>query len=438
MAERCSNCGAELFAGQQFCRRCGAAVGRAQEDAPTQLFPQGASSPGATNSGASNSGPTNSGPVNPGPVVGTSPLESGARTESVGSQQTNAYRQQTSYQPTANSGQMPPGFQRTSPLVGQPFGSRPLAVEPHARKSRRGAWLFALLLVFVVGVVALGCVGYVLWRAHHRIVVVKNMPAGAPKVPDIPIPPDLGDRITKAINDAGVPMPLDESGATVTGTDTVLTKSYEIDDGATVSIRGVGGNVRITGTDGDQAELKITKHGGSPQERAAARVLLSKTDKQLALVSAAPPGAVEISYEIKLPRELHQIEITSDKGGVKVEEFGGAVTVNVREGNLEFRDVTGGIHSKLVNGNTKVSLGTTDREGEQEFSVVNGDIEATVADGTDAELKAETITGDISVDERYGLKVERRPAGHSVAGALGDGGPPLQLKVVRGDIKLKK
>ena len=109
MAERCSNCGAELFAGQQFCRRCGAAVGRAQEDAPTQLFPQGASSPGQTNSGPSNSGSSNSGPF-----IGTSPLESGARTESVGSQQTNAYRQQTSYQsPAANSVQTPPGSQLT-------------------------------------------------------------------------------------------------------------------------------------------------------------------------------------------------------------------------------------------------------------------------------------------------------------------------------------
>src|SRR5947209_19998987 len=105
MAERCSNCGAELFAGQQFCRRCGAAVARAQEDAPTQLFPQGASSPG----------PSNSGPINSGPVVGTSPLGGSARTESVGPQPTTAYRQQTSYQsPTANSGQMSPGFPQTS------------------------------------------------------------------------------------------------------------------------------------------------------------------------------------------------------------------------------------------------------------------------------------------------------------------------------------
>ncbi len=26
MAEYCNNCGAELFAGQQFCRKCGASV----------------------------------------------------------------------------------------------------------------------------------------------------------------------------------------------------------------------------------------------------------------------------------------------------------------------------------------------------------------------------------------------------------------------------
>src|SRR5919197_331204 len=412
MSERCSNCGAELFAGQQFCRRCGAAVGRASDDAPTQILPQDAQTGGA------------------GAALGTSPFGGGASTDAVGPRQPNTY------QPPAN-------FQATAPLVGQPFGSQPLAVGPPARKGRSGAWLVALLVVFMLGVGALGGAGYMWWRARHPV-FARKVTVGDVKVPDIPppLPPDfgekLGEEIRRAMEGAGAASPLDESGASVTGTDTVVTTSCEIDDAATFSIRGVSGNVTVTGADGDRAEVKVTKHGGSPQERAGARVLVAQADKGLSLMGTPPPPDVKISYEVRLPRELHQLEISSDRGDVKVGGFGGSVVVNVRQGDLEFRDVTGRVRSRLVNGSTRVVLDGAEREDAQEFSVVNGGIEATVPDGADADLKAETVNGDISVDERYGLKVERRPAGRQVSGRLGDGGQPLQLKVVNGDIKLKK
>jgi DUF4097 and DUF4098 domain-containing protein YvlB len=289
------------------------------------------------------------------------------------------------------------------------------------------------------------------WRARQNALVVKRIGVGSGDVhvPDVkpPLPPDFGDKlgeqigekIEQAFEGAGASgAPLDESGATVTGTDTVVSKSFEIGDDATFSVRGVTGDVTVTGTDGDQAELKITKHGGSPQQRAGARVMVSQTDARLSISGAGTPPDVKLSYEVRLPRDLHQLEIYSDRGDVKVDGFGGTVVVNVRQGDLEFRGVTGAVRSKLVNGSTRVVIDGSEREAGQEFSVVNGGIEATVADGADADVKAETVSGDISVDERYGLKVEKRPAGRRVSGQLGDGGQPLNLKVVNGDIKLKK
>src|SRR5205085_2809645 len=184
MVERCSKCGAELFAGQQFCRRCGAAVNDAGGDAPTQILPQGAQG------GA-------------GAAVGTSPF---------------------------------------------------------------------------------GGAGLIWWVAGHA--PVRKVVVNDAKVPDVkpPMPPAFGDKlgeqIERAIEGSGATAsPLDESGATVTGTDTVLSMSFEIGDGATFSMRGVSGDVTVTGSDGDRAELKITKHGGSPAERAGAPVLVSQTDK---------------------------------------------------------------------------------------------------------------------------------------------------------------
>src|SRR4051812_38145619 len=120
MSESCSNCGAELYEGQQFCRRCGVQVGvpATGGDAPTQLFPQEAR-------------------PSQGAAVGTSHVrsEAAARLETgpVGVQQP------TAYYPPAN-------FQKTSPLVGQPFGSQPLAIGAPAPKKRRGVWLLALFV----------------------------------------------------------------------------------------------------------------------------------------------------------------------------------------------------------------------------------------------------------------------------------------------------
>jgi hypothetical protein len=411
MNERCSNCSSELYPGQQFCRKCGAAVARAREDAPTQLFPQEAS--------------------NSGPFAGTSRLGSGARTESVGPQPATAFQP-----PSVNSGAMPAAFQQTSPLVGQPFGSQPLAVGTLAHKRRRWPWLVALFVVFMLGVGALGGAGYMFWRAKRQSLAART---NVPKTPGIPLPPnDIGERVKQAIRDAGLPQPMDEAGATVTGTDTVITKTFHLDDDATFSVHGLAGNFTITGTDGDQAELKVTKHGGSPQERDATKVRMSQTDEQLLLVGGPPSGGVEISYEIKLPRDLQKIEINSDHGDLKFADLGGAVNVNLQRGNLEFKDMTGAVHSRLVNGDVKVSLDKSDRDGDQDISVVNGNIEAMVADGADATLKAESVNGDISADDRLGLKVEKRPAGHAVSGQLGDGGPALELKSVNGSIKLKK
>jgi hypothetical protein len=442
MSERCEKCGAELFAGQQFCRRCGAPVAGAREDAPTKILQTGGPNSGPMNSGPVNSGPVNSGQVDSGPFVGTSPLGGGGRTDAVGPKPATAYQPQSSYAPTPPSfgqAQTPAGFQHTSPLVGQPFGSQPLTVGAAPRKSRGWIWLVALLVVFLLGGGAIAGAGYMIWRAKHPI-IVRHIPTNGPNVPmppEVNIPTDLGDKIKAALK--GVPQPLDDSGATVTGTDTVITKTFNLDDDATFSVQGLAGNFTITGTDGDQAELKVTKHGGSPEERRAAKVLMAQKDERVLLMpGGSSPGGVELSYEIKLPRGLSKVEINSDHGDLKFDGLGGEVVVNMRQGNLEFHNLTGEVKSNIVNGTTKVSFDKVDREGEQKFSVVNGDIEATVADGTDATLKAESVNGDINADDRLGLKVEKRPAGHSASGQLGDGGPALELKTVNGSIKLKK
>lgn len=429
MSQRCASCGAELFEGQQFCRVCGAAV-VTQGEATTQLL-------------GDNGWPQPQGQE----ASGTSPVWGGAGTEPVGSRQSPpvykeppAYQEPTGYQKTA-AFQQPTAYH--APLASMQQTS-PLAAPAQPRGGGRGVWFIALLVVFMLGAGVAGVGAFVWWKANQQqqaASVRKIQVVHPPNIPEPPLPPDfgerLGDQIQKAIEAAGMGMPLDESGAVVSGDTTTLTKTYALDGDATFAVHVMNGNVTVNGSDGEKAEVKIIKRGGSVEERSRALVMLAQTDEGLTFIGT-PASGVEVSYEVTVPRGLHAVKIDADKGDVKISGFDGAVVSTVKKGNAEFRDVTGDVKSNVIKGDTRVAFDKAEREGEQEFSVIKGNIEAQLAEGTDADISATTTVGEIEADDSLGLSVERRPAGRALSGKLGDGGQSLRFKVTNGDIKLKK
>jgi hypothetical protein len=422
MNESCPNCGAEFYEGQQFCRRCGTPVGAAAggREAPTQLF----------------DGNGQSGAAAPA-VAGTSRLGDGARTEGVMAQRPTEYH--------------PPAAQQTSALVGEPFGSRPLAVGAVAPpKRRRGLWLFALLAVFMLGAGLASVAAFLWWRASHAtgavVRVVKTGPPAAPAAPEVPpmpdmpvIPADLGERIKEALKQAGVsgmPLPLDESEAVVSGDDTTITRTFGLDSDASFTAHVVNGNVTVVGSDeADEAVVKVVKHGGSVQERAATQVLAAESDEGVMLVSPGAGGRVSVSYEITVPRQgLHKLQLTAQKGDIKVSEFKGELELNVTNGTVTVAS-EGKVRSRVVNGRTNVTY-TGRHEEAQEFSVVNGSLEVSLPGEPEVDLKAASTNGRVEVDGAIPAKAEK--GGRKVEAELGGGGAPLDVKVVNGNIRIKQ
>jgi hypothetical protein len=416
MNESCQNCGAELHEGLRFCRRCGTPVGAAPGgEAPTQLFEAGAQAGVAA------------------PAAGTAPLGAGARTEGVGG------LRPTEYQPLAG--------QQTTVLVGDPFGSRPLSVgAPPRPKRRAGLWLFALLAVFVLGAGLASAAAFFWWRAAHTGTVVRVVktappaPPAAPAVPDMPeIPADINERIKEALKSLeghGIPLPLDESGAVVSGEDTTITRTFGLNSDATFTAHVVSGNVTVVGSeDADQTIVKVVKHGGSAQERASTQVLAAESDEGVMLVSPGAGGRVSVSYEITVPRQgLHKLELTAQKGDIKVGGFEGELELNVTNGSVTVAS-DGKVRSRVVNGRTSVTYAGRHEEA-QEFSVVNGDLEVSLPGGPEVDLKAASTNGRVEVDEALPLKAEK--GGRKVEAELGGGGAPLNVKVVNGNIRIKQ
>ena len=421
MNETCPNCGSELYGGQQFCRRCGTPVGTAASgEAPTQLFrDNGQAAPAAA-------------PV----AAGTSPLGAGSRTEGVAGQIPTEYQH--------HSGQ------QTSVLVGQPFGSRPLAVgtpPPAPPKRRRGAWLLALLAVFVLGAGVASLMAFFWWRASHTgtvVRVIKTGPPTAPAAPEVPplpampeIPADLSERIKEALKGHGIPLPLDEAGAVVSGEETTITRTYALNSGASFKAHIVSGNVTVVGSDdAEETIVKVVKRGGSVQERTATQVLAGESDEGVMLVSPGAGGRVNVSYEITVPREgLSKLELSAQKGDINVNGFDGDLELNVTNGNVTVATTNGKVRSRVVNGKTSVAY-TGRHEEAQEFSVVNGDLEVSLPGEPEVDLKAASTNGRVEVDGALPLRAER--GGRKVEAELGGGGAALNVKTVNGNIRIKQ
>lgn len=405
MSERCANCGSELFAGQQFCRRCGAAVRPRQEgdERPTRILEGRAEGAQGFAGGA----PQGAGEPR---AAGTDPFGEPRRT--------------AAQEPLRV-------FAQTAPL---------------APAVRRGGgakwWTFPFICM-----VALACLGIIMLRRETprpRVAVKRGGLAETGHIvpPLPPLPPGVSSEARAAVERAGVPVPFGEEGATVTGDRTVVTKTVRLDEDAAFSIPEVAGNVTVEGWDGDEAEIKVTKRGGSADERRLVPVMLARGEERVSLLGLpaklAQSSGVKVSYEIKLPRKLRQLEITGEESKVELRNFDGAVSLDVKAGTIELTDVTGTVRSKLIKGTTKVSFQTGTPDDPQEFSVVRGNVEVDFAEGASTDVKAETMDGRIEADDSLGLRLVSNAAGRHALGRLGEGREPLLIKVVNGDIKLKK
>ncbi|MGB7923233.1 MAG: DUF4097 family beta strand repeat-containing protein [Pyrinomonadaceae bacterium] len=393
MAEYCRNCGTELLAGQRFCRMCGAQVGDAQrEELPTKVFPGERPSAGG---GAATAGPTASQSK-----PGTDPFS-------------------PFQQPTAP--QWPAPQQQTTPLY----------MPPDQVSSKGRAMMF--LVIGLVGVALLSM--FLLVRNYRQAAQVKTAPPPPPsaetEIPAPPEPPPVADDDTGGT--------LDESGAVEKDNETVITKSYALDADATFSIKGVNANVEIDGWDESKAEVKIIKRGGSIEECRGVRVSSSYNDDRLSFqTSPTGNGDVEVRYQVKLPRGLRRVEINNMNVEARIVDMTGAIEIKAQNASVELSNNSGATAVNLVNGSIEADYDGVELKGPQQLKTVNGKVEVTLDDDTNADVQASTISGSIDLDDDFSFKVEKKFVGQKASGRVGDGGQSISVSTVNGPIKISK
>jgi DUF4097 and DUF4098 domain-containing protein YvlB len=229
---------------------------------------------------------------------------------------------------------------------------------------------------------------------------------------------------------------LDEGSADTvnkTGTENIFVKTFALGDGSKVSLKNTNGNITVSGWDQPQAQLTVIKRGGGSDRDSP--VLFSNNGGNLSIRTADNRGNQNVRFEIKLPRQLARVELSSANGVIKISDVKAEILIDGTNGSIELTNIAGVSEVKTTNGSIKAGLlEASDRN--MEFKSVNGSIELTVPPDFVADLEASTVHGGIVIDDSFGVQVEKGVVGQRARGEINQGGERLRLSTTNGNIKL--
>lgn len=350
------------------------------------------------------------------------------------------------------------------PTYYQPPAYQPPMPPPYAQPPSRSVWgwVVAFLAIGMVGVVILAMFLFAASRAPRR-------------------PPE--------------PARIVEVGESAFGRGRAEdARRFLLSKDSKFSIENPNGDIKIEGWDRPEAEVRIIKRGGSSRDRREASVRYSEEEGNITLKTDPSLGSrMQIEYEVKLPRNLRQVEINSINSDIEISDVNSAISINTKQGSIRLSDIRGDILLGSQNGSISLSdikgdISVENQNGSIEVSDANGEIKAQSVSGSigmsdiigtvktsttsgstkvefasvpegkelsfestsgsitvefqspiNAEFEARTMSGRIDLDEEFGLNVEKQPPpGQRARGRLGKGGPRLSISTMSGNIKVTK
>jgi hypothetical protein len=225
--------------------------------------------------------------------------------------------------------------------------------------------------------------------------------------------------------------------------------------GKRLEIKGVNGAIRATATTGDEIDVSARKIGHRsdpeeveikvvPSEDGVTICALYPTPRRARHDNSCEPGDewssstenndVEVDFTIKLPAGIEFLGRTVN-GDLEADNLGADADVSTVNGSVDV-SAAGHVEASTVNGSIRAAMGRADWESTAKFSTVNGGITLTLPPTLSADVRAETVNGEMDTD--FPLTVMGKFGPRHLRGTIGNGGRSLELSTVNGSIHLRK
>lgn len=225
-----------------------------------------------------------------------------------------------------------------------------------------------------------------------------------------------------------------------------------VNQGQSIEIKGVNGDVRAEPSGSNQVEVVATKRARRDDPasvtfevvpHAGGVTICAVYPSKDGQPNKCAPGKegrmntqnndVTVAFTVRVPSGVKLIGKTVN-GEVEATRLNGDIDLNTVNGSINF-STTGLARANTVNGSIRGEMGRADWRDALEMSTVNGSITLTFPQGLDTDFRASTVNGDITTDFPVAT---RRVTRRSLEGTIGGGGRSLSLETVNGSITLKR
>jgi len=235
--------------------------------------------------------------------------------------------------------------------------------------------------------------------------------------------------------------------------------SGRVDQGKSVEIKGISGDISAEPATGDLIEVLANKtsHRSDP---AAVKIQVVEHPGGVTICAIYPsddPGGVNtcqpgvgghsssatigvrnndvrVDFTVRVPQGVGFIGRTIN-GEIKAASLSGNVISYTVNGSIRI-STSGYAEAKTVNGEIVASLGNGNWPNAIEFKTVNGGITLDLPAGVNAQVTADTFNGEIASD--FPINFLGVMSRKHLSGTIGGGGRELILKTLNGSINLRR
>jgi putative adhesin len=237
-----------------------------------------------------------------------------------------------------------------------------------------------------------------------------------------------------------------------------FTRSYPMGAGASVSVRTVSGNVKVTGYAGEAIVVVGHKEG---RDREMVQIQDRSTASRVDVIVSYPDNCncdASVNFEVQVPRSIRyqfdsfgsvsgdvqvanvagDLRARSVSGNVTVKDASGKVDASSTSGNVTVEDTAGSVSAKSTSGEVRVDITRLEGTDRMDFTSVSGDVKVRLPASLDADVEMSVMSGDIKTD--FALQIEDRGngPGRRARGQVGSGSRQLRLSSVSGNVSLLK
>ena len=223
-------------------------------------------------------------------------------------------------------------------------------------------------------------------------------------------------------------------------------KVYPFSAQGRIQVENLNGAVHISAWDRDEVKVDAVKSAWTKERLDEAKIEVNAEPNEISVRTEFPShdhtfvgndhnNPANVEYTITVPRQARLDEIKLVNGRLDVQGVTGEVHASCVNGRIEAHNLQGRVKLNTVNGELDAIVDQLPAS-ELQLSSINGRVRVTLPSDVNAELKASTVSGNISDD--FGLPVTRHQfVGHSLHGQLGGGGMLVKLSNVNGAIEIR-